>query len=337
MSSIIWLALSLGMSAVGTYGIRALAVRRGLYDHPNHRSSHRVPTPRLGGVAIVIAALAGWAGIAASLDETTPMVLPIVAGGALVALVGLVDDLRPVSPLAKLTCQFVAVMASLGLLQAVAPATPISLTLAAVLWLLTYMNFFNFMDGSDGLAAGVGVLAAMGLALVAWEGDSVATVWMTLVLAASAAGFLAFNFPPASIFMGDSGSLFLGYGLGMAAYGLSARGLSPVASGLVLSPFLFDAGFTLLRRATKGERLWLAHRSHLYQRLIATGANHRQVAVFFYTWTIWGTLLGWGWLTAPEFWRPGIVTCALLPGALLAMLVRGREQRMGPRAQSGSR
>ncbi len=332
MTSILWIAISLGISVGGTYAVRALAIRRGLYDHPNHRSSHHVPTPRLGGIAIVVAALAGWAGVLASLGDRAPMALPMLIGGALIALVGLVDDLRTVSPLVKLAGQFVAVAASLWLAQLAGPAMPLFLTVVAALWLLMYLNFFNFMDGSDGLAAGVGVLAALGLALLAGDGDS-ATVWMTLVLAASAAGFLAFNFPPASIFMGDSGSLFLGYGIGMIAYGLAVRSFSPVASGLVLSPFLFDAGFTLLRRATKSERLWLAHRTHLYQRLIGAGFGHRRVALLYYLWTVWGTLLGWGWLTAAAVWRPGIIACALIPGALFAVFIQGREQSTAQRAR----
>jgi UDP-N-acetylmuramyl pentapeptide phosphotransferase/UDP-N-acetylglucosamine-1-phosphate transferase len=137
--------------------------------------------------------------------------------------------------------------------------------------------------------------------------------------------------------MGDTGSLFLGYGLAMLAYALSRDGVSPVASALVLTPFLFDAGFTLVHRARRREILWLAHRSHLYQRLIGTGASHRRVAVLYYGWTAWGSLLGWGWLTAPALWRPWVIAAALLPGGLLAMHLHGREARHVPedRASDG--
>lgn len=334
MSSIIWLTITFGMSAGGTFAIRTLAVRRGLYDHPNDRSSHTVPTPRLGGIAIVVAALTGWAGMASSSGAMGVSILPMAVGGALVALVGLVDDLRGVSASVKLAGQIVAVVASLAFGHFVnAPADLFGMLIVAV-WLLTYMNFFNFMDGSDGLAAGVAALAALGLGLLGGERDATAAIWVALVISASAAGFLVFNFPPASIFMGDSGSLFLGYGLGMVAYDLSELSISPAASGLVLSPFLFDAGFTLVRRAIRREVLWLAHRSHLYQRLIATGVSHRRVALLYYGWSTWGTLLGWGWLTAPALWRPWIIACALLPGGLLALHVQVREARTVPSSQT---
>jgi UDP-N-acetylmuramyl pentapeptide phosphotransferase/UDP-N-acetylglucosamine-1-phosphate transferase len=283
----------------------------------------------LGGVAIAIATIVGWIAMPASVSETGAMDLavPTALGGGVAALVGLVDDLRTVSPQAKLAGELVAVLVPLSLLPSAHLTVPPMQVFVAAVLVIAYVNFFNFMDGSDGLASGVAVCAALGLALLAAETGANPAKWMGLTIAAAAAGFLLYNYPPASIFMGDAGSLFLGYALGMVGFALFISHVSVVSAGLVLSPFAFDAGYTLAVRATKREVLWRAHRSHLYQRLLKAGVTHRRVAVLYCTWTGLSTLLAWTWLRAPRWWHPWIGALSLLPLGLLIIYVHHCERK----------
>lgn len=323
MTPAVWLPVSFALSASGTLLLRWYATSRSLYDRPNHRSSHTVPTPRVGGIAVALATLVGWMGVTVSAGiEVVPATL-ITLGGAVAALVGVVDDLRGVSPPVKLAGEILAVSAPLLLWS---PALTVVAQLLVAVWLLTYVNFFNFMDGSDGLAGGVAVLTALGLWLLAVDARAESAQWMALVTAGAAAGFLVYNFPPASMFMGDTGSLFLGYALGALAVAVWIAGASIVSTGLVLSPFLFDAGFTLAVRVSKREALWRAHRSHLYQRLLRSGASHLRVAVLYWCWSVVSIVLGYAWSHSSIQTRPWVALLSLIPGSVLFMYVRRRER-----------
>jgi UDP-N-acetylmuramyl pentapeptide phosphotransferase/UDP-N-acetylglucosamine-1-phosphate transferase len=269
-----------------------VAPRLGLLDVPNERSSHERVTPRGGGLAIVTAALAGMGALAVVSPEDRMDWLLLMAAGAAVAAVGLLDDLRSTRPGVKFVAQFAAAGILLGggvviRVVGVPLVGPVPLGVLAipltVFWLVGYGNLFNFMDGIDGIAAGHA--AAAGACMGGWglmRGDPV-TGWGCLLVAAVSVGFLRENRPPARIFMGDVGSLFLG--LLLAAFAArsaaGAEGVPFPVSFLVLGPFIYDAAFTLGRRIRAGENVLRAHRSHLYQRLVIAGRSHGTVTATY--------------------------------------------------------
>ncbi|MGB7550014.1 MAG: glycosyl transferase, partial [Chromatiaceae bacterium] len=151
----------------------------------------------------------------------------------------------------------------------------VCLTLLLVVWMI---NLYNFMDGMDGLAGGMAIFGFGALATLGWRGDELAYAMTCASIAATAGGFLTANFPPARLFLGDLGSTSLGLLAAALALQGSALGLFPLwVAGLAFSPFILDATATLVRRAFRGDRLWQAHRSHHYQRLVLAGWSHRRV------------------------------------------------------------
>lgn len=322
MPAFVPLAGAFALSVAATGLLRWYARRYALFDLPNDRSSHTEPTPRLGGIAITLAALVAWIALFAGRPPATEQ-LTLAAAALAIAVVGLIDDLRSISPPVKLLGEIAA--ASMLVAAWVPPLTLWS-GAAVILWLLTYVNFFNFMDGSDGLAAGVAVLSTSGLGVLAAQAGAEGWLWPALAVAAATAGFLLFNLPRASMFMGDSGSLFLGYTIGALAVTVVLAGASVVAAGLVLSPFLVDAGFTLVARAARGEVVWRAHRSHLYQRLLKLGVSHGRVAIIYWSWTAASATVGCAWTRLMPELRPLAVLLSLAPAAAIAAFVRRRER-----------
>jgi len=268
------------IAIVITRVIETLARRRSLLDIPNERSSHVVPTPRLGGVGIVAGTIAGWLIGGGAAD---PQIVAIVGVGLALAAVGLVDDLTRISVAIKYSAQLVAATAAAlvadpSLRLEVAGASLVlegwPAIVATAVWLTALINAFNFMDGIDGMTGGVAaVTAIVGIGL-ATAGADLALV----ALAAACIGFLVWNQQPASIFMGDVGSQFLGYLVGVCLV-LQPRGevgLLPVV--ICVAPFLIDTGVTLVRRAAAGRNVFAGHREHLYQRLTMAGFSHRAVS-----------------------------------------------------------
>jgi UDP-GlcNAc:undecaprenyl-phosphate GlcNAc-1-phosphate transferase len=190
-------------------------------------------------------------------------------------------------------------------------------------WLLAYTNQFNFMDGSDGLAAGMSVVNALGIAALAVAAGRADIAWCALILAAAAAGFLWHNIAPASIFMGDTGSHVLGFTLALLVIFLIEAGVRPLAAVVLLAPFVIDTMVTLVRRWARGEVLWRAHRSHLYQHLLMNGWTARQVAWIYYAWGVWSALVAWLMtLTAYSGWaeNAALVGAQLVPATIVARL-----------------
>ena len=265
--------------------VRDVANRRALLDHPNDRSSHAVAKPRLGGIGVILPVLAIGVLLVATGRAPPALLLPLAAT-ALVALLGLADDLRPLPARVRFGVQVVmasAVVAAswhrlpaaAGALGAWLPA-PI-LAVLAVLWIVWLTNLYNFMDGIDGLAGVQALLAALGLASAAAAVGATSSGLLLVALAGSSAGFLLFNLPPSSIFMGDVGSTAIGFLLGVLPLFPEARPvpLEPVV--LAISLFVLDATTTLLRRVAAGEKWYTPHRTHLYQRPVVLGASHRVV------------------------------------------------------------
>lgn len=262
-----------------------------ILDHPNERSLHTRPTPRTGGVAIFIGFVVG-AGIVVWLYPSYRYLSWVLAGGLLVAVVSFLDDRWRLSPVVR----FVFHLSGAGLVMA-AGVTPealsmpgwawnwpqplaIMLSLLFVVWMI---NLYNFMDGIDGLAGGMAVIGFGTLAVFGWMSGQFVYCIMNLLIASAAAGFLLFNFPPARIFMGDVGSAVLGLFAGaFSLWGIKAGFLPPWAALLVFSPFIIDATATLIRRLLAGERVWEAHKTHYYQRLVQFGWSHKKVVLWEY-------------------------------------------------------
>jgi len=244
-------------------------------DHPNERSLHVTPTPRIGGLGIMagVGVAAVWPG-----SGLLQPVMPVLLAAFALAAVSVLDDVRGLPVALRFLAHFVAAVACLLALGLSGWAL-----LAGTLAVVWMTNLYNFMDGSDGLAGGMAATGFGALALAAWLGDAPGLAVFCAAIAAAALAFLRFNFPPARVFMGDAGSIPLGF-LAATLGILGARQnvwpwLFPL---LVFSPFIVDASVTLARRALRGEKVWQAHRSHYYQRVVLLGASHRQLALAAY-------------------------------------------------------
>ncbi len=289
-------ALGGGLSWLLVARVRDEARRRGLLDVPNIRSSHVLPTPRLGGLGIVAAVVASIGlGLALGLDAMR--LLPLLAVAAVVAGLSLIDDLRGLPALVRLVVHAAAAAVVVGGIGAfveirVAPDPLLSpsggLLLSPALgaavtaaWIVGFVNAFNFMDGIDGIAALQAVIAGLAWAAIGWLLDEPALALLGVAVAAACVGFLAHNWSPASIFMGDVGSAFLGVLLAAGALATRPPRSLLVPTVLTVWPFVFDTSLTLARRVRRRENLLAAHRSHLYQRLTQAGWSHGAVAALY--------------------------------------------------------
>lgn len=269
-----------------TPGVRRFTLARGLLDIPNERSSHTVPTPRGGGLAIVVVVLAsvGSLGLAGYLPGATTAAL---MGGALVAAVGWLDDRHGVRAAVRLGAHAIAAIWALCWLKGLPVLTvgqgtvglgPFGTVLAAVA-IVWAINLTNFMDGIDGLAAAeAGTVALIGAALLAPANPPLAGA--AAVTGGAVLGFLPWNWQRARIFLGDAGSGFLGYSLATLALASERTGGLPLLVWLILfAVFAVDGSATVLRRAARGERWYAAHRSHAYQRAVQAGWSHARVTL----------------------------------------------------------
>ena len=258
---------------------RRFAMRRQLLDVPDLRRLHTVPTPRGGGIGIALVMLlcAPWLGPGAGLFA---LGLALTAGG------GLLDDLRPLPALPKLALQCLGAL-PLAVAWPLLPSLlgPLVSVLAAWWLVLVLVNFWNFMDGSNGLAASQALLAGLALVLLAGPGSPAG--WLALALVAGCLGFLPHNLPQARLFLGDVGSYALGYGVAACALMAMSAGTASAWTLLLLaSACLIDAGLTLLGRLRRRQKFWLPHREHLYQRAVANGWSHAGICAAYAAWTI---------------------------------------------------
>lgn len=287
--------------------------RQILLDVPNERSSHTQPTPRGGGLAIVIVTLFGiWlSGVVLNTEEIW-LLATYTAAALMIAGVSLVDDWITLSSRIRFTIHIIAavlVVIGIGFWQTIPlpfignfqiGLLGIPLTL---IWIVGLTNAYNFMDGIDGIAGTVALIAGATWAMIGSSYGVPLIINLGLLLAASSLGFLAHNWHPARIFMGDVGSAFLGFTfavLPLLIVNLAPQHLSNelfLAAGiLVVWPFLFDAVFTFIRRLSQGEKVWEAHRSHLYQRLVIVGFRHNLVTIIYAACTIFGSTLAVAWI-----------------------------------------
>jgi len=284
-----WLVLIVFAGSWGlTLILRRYAIAKQLIDIPNERSSHSIPTPRGGGVAIV-STFALALPVLYSLDFISLSALYTLLGaGLLVAGIGFADDHGHVAASRRLLGHFFAAawvlfwgkgLPAVNLFGVSFDLGWLGEILAAV-YLVWMLNLYNFMDGIDGLASVEAISVCLGMSLVYYLSGNVAIIWVPLVLAAAVVGFLCWNFPPAKIFMGDAGSGFLGFTLGGLV--LQAGWVDPALfwSGLILlGVFIVDATLTLLRRLARGDKVHQAHRSHAYQFASRYFNSHKVVTL----------------------------------------------------------
>lgn len=318
-----------------TLGVRRYALRANLIDHPNDRSSHSVPTPRGGGVGfvavfLVILSLLWQRGLIG-----TALFTALVGGGTLVAVLGFVDDRRPLPARVRFIGHVLSaawVLWWLGPLPKL-PLLGVELPLGwlaaplAVAYMVWSVNLFNFMDGIDGIAA-VELITVMAGGALAWALAGTGTEWSAAVLlAACVAGFLLLNFPPARIFMGDAGSGFLGLLIGALTLWCARERPMLFWSWLILyGCFMVDATTTLIRRVRRGEVFHQAHRSHAYQYASRLHGSHKVV-------TLAVGLINLGWLL------PWALAAALghVDGALATMLAYAPLVGLAFRYKAGDR
>lgn len=278
-----------GLSLLLTGAIRRYAVARNLIDIPNSRSSHQVPTPRGGGLAIVAAFLTGLVCLWLIGSLPTRIFLALSGAGGLVAWVGFLDDRSHVPPRWRLAAHFLGAAWGIFWLGELPPLPVFGYLLhlgwtgyvLAALYLVWLLNLYNFMDGIDGIAGIEAITVCLGGSLAYALSAPAGQDWLApLLLLSAVAGFLYWNFPKAKIFMGDVGSGFLGLILGLLS--IQAGQVEPELFwcwAILLGVFVVDATTTLLRRVIRGDTFYKAHRSHAYQYASRHFTAHRHVSI----------------------------------------------------------
>ncbi|WP_414444093.1 MraY family glycosyltransferase [Burkholderia sp. 22PA0106] len=271
-------AIAVASAAASTLILRVLLATgwawRLATDIPNARSLHTRPTPRVGGWGIVpVGVVAIWL--------LAPRLWLVALAALALAALSQIDDRRGLPARVRFAAHLIAVAILLALYPAAAPIWLIPVGFLMV-WLI---NLYNFMDGADGLAGGMALFGFGGYAVAAFGAapGSLDLAIAAAVVAGAAFGFLLLNFHPARLFLGDAGSIPLGFMAGALGYWGWNNGVWPIwFPAMVFAPFIVDASVTLLRRLLRGEKFWEAHREHYYQRLIRSGLGHRRTALSWY-------------------------------------------------------
>jgi Fuc2NAc and GlcNAc transferase len=316
--------------------VRRHALRNAILDIPNMRSSHATPTPRGGGLAIVIAFMGALVFLVSAGFLQLNLALVLVAGGGAVALTGYLDDRKTLPASVRICVHIVAATLAVVVLGGITEQTLRNIGLHGIwagsllgLMALTWStNLFNFMDGIDGIAGSEAVFVAGAGALLNWRsgGDGGLTAAM-VVLAAATLGFLIWNWPPARIFMGDVGSGFLGFTLAVLGLAASRHSVARIEVWLILSGvFMVDATVTLLTRIVRGDRWFEAHRQHAYQNLARRWKAHLPVTVLVIAINLFW-LFPWAWIAALYPARAMLcVIAALVPLIAIASLLGAGRQ-----------
>jgi UDP-GlcNAc:undecaprenyl-phosphate GlcNAc-1-phosphate transferase len=335
------LGFAFALALLSAAAVRAM-IAWPILDHPNSRSAHARPTPRGGGVGVVLAFVAGMLALYQGAEFARiadRQFLGVIGAAVAIAAVALLDDARDLSARLRFFAQFAAALVALGsglvLTRLALPWSGVvdlgwagpALTL---FWILGCTNAVNFMDGLDGLVGGTVLVACAALAAVAASEEAWFIYAAALFLVAGFAGFLPFNLHPARIFMGDVGSQFAGFVLAVlavAAGRFDATQVSFLIVPLLLFGLLFDAAFTLARRALMGEPLGEGHRGHLYQMASRSGVPVRAVAAAHWGFALFHAGLAALFLALQAQWKPLVVLPALAVQGLWLLFVLRRMRR----------
>jgi UDP-GlcNAc:undecaprenyl-phosphate GlcNAc-1-phosphate transferase len=308
------LAFCAALALVSALMVRAMISAR-VMDTPNARKAHANPTPKGGGVGVVVAFLLGISvlyGTATFARLADPYFRGVILASVAIAIVAFMDDVREWPFTVKLAAQVAAALVAVGSglyvsvynLPRLGPVDLGWIGMAVtVAWILFATNAMNFIDGLNGLAAGTALVACVFLAFIAQAQQGWFVYFAAMLLAAGLVGFLPFNFPRARIFMGDVGSQFCGFVLavlGVAAARFGAVEMSFLLVPMLLSGVLFDVAFTLVRRALAGQRLTEAHRGHLYQVAQRSGMDARAIAVLYWGFAALGGICALAFVYAPS-------------------------------------
>lgn len=301
--------------------------RRNVLDRPNARSLHAVPTPRGGGIAVIATVLMAWLGIF-ELGRVGVVIVPVCLAAGLLAAICWIDDLHDLSPVLRLVAQAAAVAIGLAALpenRALAQQWlgALGYEFAAGFVWLWWINAYNFMDGIDGIAGSEAAAIAGGLLLAGSLGKAVdaTLVLLPAPVFGAALGFLRWNWSPARIFLGDVGSVPLGYLTGFLLLGAAAAGRWELALILPLY-FLADATVTLGRRLCNREKVWEAHRGHFYQRAVGRGLSHAAVVERIIIADL--ALIACAWAAENIAGAPAVAAAIVVVTVLLAVLSNGR-------------
>ena len=332
-----------GLAALSACAVR-LMIALGVMDQPNARKAHAAPVPKGGGVGVVAAFLTGVAvlyGVADVSRLAEPYFRGVIAASATIAVVSYLDDVRDWPFTVKLAAQVGAAVVAVGSGLHVDSVSlpgwgPVPLGWAGIpatlLWILVVTNAVNFMDGLNGLVSGTCLIACAFLAWLAQAQGGWFVYLASLMLAAGLAGFLPFNFPRARIFLGDVGSQFCGFVLavlGIAAGRFSGVDMSALMVPMLLSGLLWDVGFTLARRAISGDRLHVAHRSHLFQLAHRSGVSAVRLTLLHWGFAVWGGLCCVLFVAAPAWWKPLAALLVAPPQLVWTAWVWNRAMRAG--------
>src|SRR5262245_3200344 len=348
-----WLLIAGGAGLLSWWLTGRLAAKSsalGTLDHPNERSLHTEPTPRSGGMAILVSILVGLlvAAIGYAIHPPPKGFLPkglssesvwIVVSIVLITTVSFYDDRKslPIGLrfIVQATAAFIVVWGvGLSMNSIRIPGVgPVSLGWYAgpvsILFLLWMTNLYNFMDGMDGFAGGMTSLGFGFLTYLSWKANHPFMLLITAVVSMSAVGFLFHNFPPARIFMGDVGSIPIGFTAGtLMLLGIRDGLFDFWVPMLIFSPFILDATVTVLRRAWRRHRVWEAHREHYYQRLVLSGWSHRRTVLVEYLVMLCSGGLALLYQSAGGKWRLAILGLWMLMFVCLASAVHVFEQRV---------
>jgi UDP-GlcNAc:undecaprenyl-phosphate/decaprenyl-phosphate GlcNAc-1-phosphate transferase len=282
--------IAVAVAYFATPHIKELAIKAGAMDAPDERKVHKEPIPRMGGLAIYLAAVAA---IFISM-KMNHQVLGIILGGTVMLAVGVIDDIKQLSAKVKLMGQIIAALVLVAFDVRIEWLTNpfgsmvylgyLSIPIT-ILWVVAVTNTVNLIDGLDGLAAGVSSIASITILIVALQQNLWIVAILTAAIAGSAVGFLFHNFNPAKIFMGDTGSLFLGYMLSAVSIMGAVKGAATIALVVPIVALglpIMDTTFAILRRYLNGVPIFRPDKGHLHHRLLAMGLTQKQVVLSMY-------------------------------------------------------
>jgi len=335
------------LSFVGTLLMRTWALGTGLLDVPNARSAHLTPTARGGGTAIVLSTSIALGILTAMGKIEADLYLGLGVGGLAVAVVGFLDDRYQISPWIRLVVHFGAAIWALSWLGGMPPVRWGEQTmdlgifgdLLALIGIVWSLNLFNFMDGIDGIAASEAAFVCLcGAGLGIYLHVPEATISTAVVIGAASLGFLAWNWPPAKIFMGDVGSGYLGFVIAVLALASGrANGALLWAWLTLFGVFLTDATLTLIHRLGRRERVYEPHRTHAYQWLARRWSSHRRVTVAVLMINVFWLLPCASIAASQPSFAGWIVAIALIPvGVIAALAGAGRAESLASGASPGS-